>query len=65
MIDLKFIEVDLNNEIHCLNLLNLLNEYMKDEMGTGRPMPGDLGSKIIEGLKDHPAYLGFFVCIEK
>ncbi len=60
----KFIEIDLDNEIHCVNLVKLLNDYMKDEMGTGKPMPAGLGAKIIEGLKNHPAYLGFFVCIE-
>lgn len=60
----KFIEIDLDNEIHCANLVKLLNDYMKDEMGTGKPMPAGLGAKIIEGLKNHPAYLGFFVCVE-
>lgn len=56
-----FIKVDLVNKEHQNALLNLLDEYMRDEMGTGKSMPAELGPKIIEGLKNHPAYLGFFV----
>jgi len=58
------IRVDLSNETHCAKLLDLLNAYMKDEMGIGQSMPTGLGPKIIEGLKKHPAYLGFFVLVE-
>jgi ribosomal protein S18 acetylase RimI-like enzyme len=36
---------------------------MEDEMGISESMPEELGPKIIEGLKKHSAYLGFFVCI--
>ncbi|MDB4584857.1 hypothetical protein N9164_17035, partial [Draconibacterium sp.] len=51
------------NEMHCTKLLELLNAYMEDEMGMGKPMPKDLGPEIIAGLKKHSAYLGFFVCV--
>lgn len=61
---MQLVEVDLNNELHCNALKQLLNDYMLDEMGIGEPMPDGLGPKIIGGLKKHPAYLGFFVCIE-
>ena len=60
----RIIQVDLNEEKHCSALLQLLNDYMMDEMGIGEEMPEGLGPKIIEGLKKHPAYIGFFVCIE-
>ncbi|MCY1723428.1 GNAT family N-acetyltransferase [Prolixibacteraceae bacterium Z1-6] len=58
-----FVQVDLANPTHCNKLLELLNDYMEDEMGISQSMPVDLGPKIIEGLKKHPAYLGFFVCV--
>lgn len=32
-------------------------------MGVIKSMPKELGPKIIEGLKKHPAYLGFFVSV--
>ncbi|RIH63960.1 GNAT family N-acetyltransferase [Mariniphaga sediminis] len=60
----EFIKVDLNNEVHCSNLLKLLNDYMEDDIGTGKPMPKELGPQIIDGLKEHPVYLGFFACVE-
>ncbi len=59
-----FIKVNINNPIHCEHLLSLLNDYMEDEMGVSKSMPVELGSKIIEGLKQHPSYLGFFVCVD-
>ena len=63
MIKRRFVQANLNNEEHCAALLQLLNDYMLDEMGIGLPMPKDLGPKIIKGLKNNPAYIGFFVCI--
>lgn len=60
----KFIKADLNNPIHCEQILNLLNDYMEDEMGVSKSMPDALGVNIINGLKKHSAYLGFFICIE-
>ncbi len=59
----QFIKVNLNNPIHCMQVLKLLNDYMEDEMGISKSMPEQLGQKIIAGLKQHPAYLGFFVCV--
>lgn len=59
----RFIRVDLENEIHCSNLLMLLDDYMRDEMGTQEPMPEGLGAKIIDGLRSHSGYLGFFACV--
>ena len=60
----KFIQVDLNNSIHCEQVIVLLNNYMEDEMGVSKSMPKELAPKIIVGLKSHSAYLGFFVCID-
>ncbi len=59
----KLIQVDLENPVHCEQLLHLLNDYMEDEMGISESMPEELGPKIIEGLKKHSAYMGFFICI--
>lgn len=57
----EFVQVDLNNEVHCEHLLRLVNDYMADGIGLGEPMPDHLGPKIIEGLKKHLGYVGFFV----
>lgn len=58
---MKFLKVDLENKEHCRNLISLLNEYMKDPMGNGEQLDFLLENRIIAGLKEHPAYLGFFV----
>lgn len=65
MFEKKFIKVNLDNSLHCEQLISLLNDYMEDEMGVSKSMPKELGSKIIDGLKKHSAYLGFFVCVDE
>lgn len=60
----QFIKINLENQEHCQNLLSLLDDYMQDEMGISSPMPEKLAPRIIDGLKKHSAYLGFFVCID-
>jgi GNAT superfamily N-acetyltransferase len=57
--------VDLNDNIHCWNLLCLLNDYMEDEMGCSNSMSPELADKIIHGLKNYPCYLGYFVKMEE
>lgn len=59
--ELSIIQVDLQNPLHCDQLIKLLNDYMNDPMGNNRPMPKELGPQIISGLKKHSGFLGFFV----
>lgn len=59
----RIVPVDLKNPKHSEALINLLNDYMLDDMGICAPMPEGLAPKIVGGLKDHRAYLGFFVCV--
>jgi len=58
---LSILQVDLQNPIHCSQLIKLLNDYMNDPMGNNYPMDEGLPPKIIAGLKAYPGYLGFFV----
>src|SRR5690554_634794 len=60
---LKSLVVDLKNDNHCKNLISLMDEYMCDEMGTGKPMPAGFEHTIIAGLRHHAGYLGFFACV--
>ncbi len=61
--ELSIIQVDLQNPLHCDQVIKLLNDYMKDPMGNNRPMPIGLGPQIICGLKKHTGFLGFFVLV--
>lgn len=60
MSQLEFVNINLEDTEHCNKLLILLNAYMEDEMGMGESMPENLGSSIIQGLKKHSGYRGFF-----
>jgi len=61
--ELSIIQVDLQNPLHCNQVIKLLNDYMKDPMGNNRSMPIGLGPQIISGLKKHTGFLGFFVLV--
>jgi hypothetical protein len=63
--ELSIIQVDLQNPVHCDQLIKLLNDYMNDHMGNNRPMPKELGPQIISGLKEHSGFLGFFVLADE
>ena len=63
--ELSILNVDLQNPIHCNQVIKLLNDYMKDPMGNNRPMPKELASQIIAGLKQHSGFLGFFVLADE
>jgi len=59
--ELSILNVDLQNPLHCDQVIKLLNDYMNDPMGNNNPMPKGLGPQIISGLKHHSGFLGFFV----
>lgn len=59
--ELSIIQINLQNPQHCQQVIKLLNDYMNDPMGNNRPMPKMLAPQIISGLKQHPAFIGFFV----
>ena len=58
---MHLVQVDLKNEEHCAAVVDLLNDYMLDDMGIGEEMPHGLGEKIISGLMRHKSYIGFLV----
>jgi len=59
--ELSIIQVDLQNPLHCEQVIKLLNDYMIDPMGNNNPLPKSLAPQIISGLKKHSGFLGFFV----
>jgi len=59
--ELSILQVDLQNQLHCAQIIKLLNDYMNDPMGNNRPLPKELAPQIIAGLKQHSGFLGFFV----
>ena len=58
---LSTLQVDLQNRLHCSQLIKLLNDYMNDPMGNNGPMDEELAPRIIAGIQTYGGYLGFFV----
>ena len=54
---LKIIPCDFNDPRHCEALVNLMNEYISDEMGDGKPYADEQKGELLEGLKNHPSKL--------
>lgn len=52
---MEIIKGDYNNDIHQKNIINLMNEYMMDQMGISKPMPDRIKENLIPQLSDHPA----------
>ncbi len=61
---MEIVQVSLNIKTHASELIKLIGAYMVDEMGAGKPMRQGMDRKILEGLKNNKAYLGFFVKVE-
>ena len=56
----KIIAGDLENPHHCEALGSLLNEYIEDRMGGGKPLDRKKQRKLFHGLKNHPGSHVFF-----
>ena len=50
---LKIFEVNFENEDHCNALVDLMNHYMRDEMGNHPPHDKESANRLITGLKKH------------
>lgn len=55
--NVTIIPCDLNDPHHCEALVNLMNEYISDEMGDGKPYAEGQKEKLLEGLRGHPSTL--------
>lgn len=49
----EIIEVDFSNEEHCIALVELMNDYMTDDMGNHPPHDKESAKRLIDGLKNH------------
>lgn len=61
---ITYIECDFNNAAHLDALVELLNEYIQDDMGGGEPIVGFQKLRLVDGLNKHPAKYIVFATIE-
>jgi ribosomal protein S18 acetylase RimI-like enzyme len=55
--NLEVIPCDFDNKSHCDALVNLMNEYITDKMGGGKPYTNEQKKGLVEGLRNHPSKL--------
>lgn len=59
MKELNIIEADFSNKKHAEAVLFVTNEYAKDPMGLGGPLPEDVKERLIEEIKNFPVWFSF------
>jgi len=57
---LKIIECDFKNALHRQKIVDLIDAYMKDPMGGGKPMPEKNKQPLMYGLAAHPCAFVLF-----
>ncbi len=62
--NISFIFCDYLNRYHCEKLLELIDNYMIDPMGTGKPLSHEEHLKLISGLKNHTFSFVLFIVVE-
>jgi len=55
--NLEIIPCDFDNKSHRDALVNLMNEYITDKMGGGKPYTNEQKKGLVEGLRNHPSKL--------
>jgi ribosomal protein S18 acetylase RimI-like enzyme len=58
--NIDIIPCDFGNERHREALVNLMNEYISDEMGGGTPYNNDQKRLLVKGLEGHPSRIILF-----
>lgn len=61
---IEVVKGDINVDNDAKAMLTMLDLYMQDEMGGGRPLQPDIASKNIEMLKQQPNYVFFLAKYE-
>lgn len=57
MSKIEILKCDFTNPVHCKAEIDLLREYMTDQMGGATPLNELENKRLIEGLKNHPTVL--------
>jgi ribosomal protein S18 acetylase RimI-like enzyme len=62
---IEVFECDFSILNHCAKLVELMNDYIDDEMGGGEPHKGESIIYLINGLKAHPSKLILFASVNQ
>jgi ribosomal protein S18 acetylase RimI-like enzyme len=63
MNEIEVFDCDFSNPIHRQKLVDLMNDYIADEMGGGELIKGEKIIKLIDGLQSHQSKLILFASL--
>lgn len=58
-------EADLTDPGDARGILEVLDSYASDDMGTGQPLATDIRERIVPGLRDYPTTLVLLATLDK
>lgn len=61
MKELTIIEADLSNKTHADAVLFVTNEYAKDPMGLGKPLPEKIRENLVDEIQKFPVWFSLLV----
>jgi GNAT superfamily N-acetyltransferase len=61
-IDVHFVFCSFSNPYHCTRVAELINEYISDPMGGGKPLTKRDQLYLVDGLANHPSSFVLFAC---
>lgn len=62
---LKIVEADYSNRVHADAILFVTNQYAKDPMGLGEPLPDEIQKNLIQGMRDFPLAFSLIAFFDK
>lgn len=65
MKEITITSCDFSNPVHLKKLVQLMNEYINDDMGGGESIQGTKETAFINGLKNHPSKLILFALYQQ
>ena len=63
--ELNFVYCDYSNEYHCERFVGLINQYLADPMGEGKPLTRLQQLQLVDGMANHPAGFVLFAVINE
>lgn len=53
-VGIRIVQADLNDPIHQVAVVELLDEYARDRMGGNEPLPVEVRNRLMDALRAHP-----------
>ena len=61
---ISFTFCDFSNDVHCSEFAAVINQYIADPMGGGKPLTPLQQLRLVDGLANHPSCFVLFVLLD-